>query len=442
MKFLKKLIPVCLLALALVVGITLLTPKAQAATSGTCGDNLTWTLDDAGVLTISGTGAMTNYSLDSSGPGASSTHPWKNIADSIKSVVIDPGITSIGKHAFAGCTSLTSVTIPDGITSLGGPACGGCTSLTSITIPDSVTTIGADAFRSCTSLTSITIGDSVTTIIDYAFFDCTSLTDVYYAGSQTQWSGISIGSRNGPLTSANIHYNHTHNYTLIPPVTVDPTCTEAGYIEYTCMYGETYRETLPALGHSKGEAIEVVAPTCTQQGGIRYTCARCGENFTSDDTPALGHDFNGETTVVAPTCIEQGYSIVQCTRCDETEKTNYTPALGHNVVVIQLRDATCTEPGVSKIGTMCDRCQEVFVEPTYTPALGHSYVDGFCTNCQESEYCHTNGHNFVEGVCTNCPAKDPDYVLPGDLTGDNYLNNADVMALMWYILFPELYPLT
>ena len=65
MKMLKKILPLCLLALALVMVITALTPKARAATaSGTCGDNLTWALDNAGTLTISGTGPMADYDTD------------------------------------------------------------------------------------------------------------------------------------------------------------------------------------------------------------------------------------------------------------------------------------------------------------------------------------------------------------------------------------------
>ena len=103
----------------LVVCMCLLPTKAQAATitqSGTCGANLTWTLDDAGTLTISGTGVMTNYAYSYS--SASSTHPWKNVTASINNVVIENGVTSIGNYAFYGCTNLTSVTIGNGVTSI------------------------------------------------------------------------------------------------------------------------------------------------------------------------------------------------------------------------------------------------------------------------------------------------------------------------------------
>ena len=69
------------------------------AVSGTCGDNLTWNLTGNGVLTISGTGAMSNYT--SSSP---SRAPWYSNRSSIKSVVIEEGVTSIGEYAFNGCS--------------------------------------------------------------------------------------------------------------------------------------------------------------------------------------------------------------------------------------------------------------------------------------------------------------------------------------------------
>ena len=97
----------------------------------------------------------------------------------VKDLVIPDGVTSIGKDAFYGCSSLTFVTISNSVTSIGSDAFNGCTSLTSITIPNSVTSIGINAFYGCTSLTSVTIGNSVTSIGRSAFYNCTSLTNVY-----------------------------------------------------------------------------------------------------------------------------------------------------------------------------------------------------------------------------------------------------------------------
>ena len=113
---------------------------------------------------------------------------------SIKSVVIQKGVTSIGAGAFLGCSNLTSIMIPDSVTSIGGCAFIGCSNLTSITIPDSVTSIGYGAFSFCSNLTSITIPDSVTSIGDRAFWGCSSLTSITIPDSVT---GIGKDAFNG-----------------------------------------------------------------------------------------------------------------------------------------------------------------------------------------------------------------------------------------------------
>ena len=139
--------------------------------SGTCGDNLTWVLEDDYSLVISGSGAMNDYSFVSN-------VPWNSYSANIVSVELPSGITSIGENAFYGCISLVSITIPDGVTSINAAAFHGCTSLTSISIPDSVVSILQSSFRNCSSLTSISIPDGITTIAQRAFNGCSSLASV------------------------------------------------------------------------------------------------------------------------------------------------------------------------------------------------------------------------------------------------------------------------
>lgn len=177
----KKRLLSMAMALCLVLGSAAALPKnafvdstnitasaANTATSGKCGENVSWSLKD-GVLTISGTGKMNDY--------VSKSSPFYDRND-IKSVEIKSGVTSIGNWAFTDCRGLTKITIPSSVTSIGNDAFGGCTILTSVKIPSSVTSIGAEAFVYCSSLKSITIPSSIKSIVDWTFEQCTSLTSV------------------------------------------------------------------------------------------------------------------------------------------------------------------------------------------------------------------------------------------------------------------------
>ncbi len=125
---------------------------------------------------------------------------------SLTTITIPDSVTSIESYTFYNCTSLTSITIPVSVTRIGEHAFYNCSSLTSVTIGNGVTSIGYEAFSGCTSLTSVTIPDSVTSIGSYAFYNCSSLTKIYYKGTSQDWSKISIGSNNSPLTSATCYY--------------------------------------------------------------------------------------------------------------------------------------------------------------------------------------------------------------------------------------------
>lgn len=139
---------------------------ADASESGICGDNLTWTLDNNGHFTISGEGAMEDYSSKSS-------VPWYNFRTSIVSLTIENGVTSIGDHAFNSCSNLTQINIPKSVTTINEYSFYACSSLSSITIPKGVTSIGYGTFANCTNLSSITIPDSVRHI-DYGAFHSTA----------------------------------------------------------------------------------------------------------------------------------------------------------------------------------------------------------------------------------------------------------------------------
>ena len=189
------------LLVALCMAVTLLPVSALTAwaedpdppKSGKCGatgdgSDVTWQLtentDDSSTytLTIRGSGAMEDFPFGSD-------QPWNSFKQQITSVVIHPGVTSIGECAFSWFPKLTHVDIADSVISIGGNAFKSCSSLTDITIPQRVTHIGGLAFSRCTSLSSITLSNNITSIGNAAFKNCTNLTSITIPSSV-----ISIGS--------------------------------------------------------------------------------------------------------------------------------------------------------------------------------------------------------------------------------------------------------
>lgn len=164
--------------------VHLVVESGAMLTGGATGDgsDVTWQLtenmDDPSTytLTIRGSGAMEDYQT-------SSSRPWNNFRDQITSVVISPGITSIGVCAFTLFSKLIHVDIADSVISIGDRAFSYCSSLTDIKIPQSVTYIGGVVFRECTNLSSITLSNNITSIGPFAFEKCTNLTSITIPGS-------------------------------------------------------------------------------------------------------------------------------------------------------------------------------------------------------------------------------------------------------------------
>ena len=234
--------------------VQLVVEPGAKLTGGAAGDGsgVTWQLtentDDPSTytLTIRGSGAMEDYLM-------SGHQPWRSFRDQITSVVVSPGVTSIGnlafnrfsklihvdiadsvvsigEHAFSDCSSLTDIKIPQSVTYIDANAFNSCTKLSSITlstnnitsirpytfsgcselssivIPDGVTSIQLGAFSDCTSLSSITLSNNITSIGNAAFRDCTTLTSITIPGSV-----ISIGSNvfDGCTSLNDIRYSGT-----------------------------------------------------------------------------------------------------------------------------------------------------------------------------------------------------------------------------------------
>ncbi|MBQ6419957.1 MAG: leucine-rich repeat protein [Clostridia bacterium] len=172
----KKICAV-LLSVLLLISLFPAVSIAAVVNSGTCGENVTWTLDDQGTLTVKGTGKMNDY--------ISVARPWNN---EIRSVVIENGVTSVGANAFTGCALLSSVTLPNSVTQIGYMAFSGCKGLPAFTVPGSVASIGDYCFKDCTGMKTLTIQNGLSQVGKNAFENCKELTSISLPHSLTYTS--------------------------------------------------------------------------------------------------------------------------------------------------------------------------------------------------------------------------------------------------------------
>ena len=144
--------------------VALVATTLAAQTSGSCGDNLTWSFDTTtGELDISGSGAMTDYT--SFGRNEA---PWISYRSQITSIDLPVGLTRIGNHAFREFTNLTSVKIPYSVLSIGKYAFWGCTSLDLVEIFNGTESIEEAAFYGC-KISLIDLPASLSSIGSNAF---------------------------------------------------------------------------------------------------------------------------------------------------------------------------------------------------------------------------------------------------------------------------------
>ena len=165
--------------LVLLTALTLLPLGALADDNNKCGENLTWNLDEIGILTISGTGDMYNYS--SAYPA-----PWSAKNSDICEITVGDGVTSIGDNAFHSCNAERVDLQGTSLVSIGKNAFSRCTMLTSIFIPESVQSIGSEAFSLCEGLSMVELPTTLTKIPDGIFTDCTLLDSITIPDTVTE----------------------------------------------------------------------------------------------------------------------------------------------------------------------------------------------------------------------------------------------------------------
>lgn len=161
------------------------TVASAASNNGSCGENVKYNFNSStGVLTISGSGAMADYAAYSDSPFAMNY--------SIKKIVIENGITSIGNNSFYSCSNVAEVSIPSSVKKIGEFAFCYCSGLKKVVIPNSVTEMDMYAFYACTSLADITLSSNLMSISFYAFGYCTALKGITIPSSVTSIGGYAF----------------------------------------------------------------------------------------------------------------------------------------------------------------------------------------------------------------------------------------------------------
>ena len=376
-------------------------------------DNLTWKLYEDGTLNISGTGAMKDYDSDDS--------PATQKKDSVKKVVIEDDVTSIGNYAFSGCSSLTDITLPSSVTSIKSCAFYKCSQLASIEIPSSVTSIGNSAFQNCTGLTSITIPESVTSIGDSAFRNCTGLTSITISdrvtsiGNYVFWGCSNLTSIVIPDSVTSIGVLAFNDCSSLTSITIPDSVTSIGYaafsdcsslkiISLSCKstlkksdFGDQ-ADLVSYTSHTL-KKTEAKAATCTEKGNKEYwTCEHCGKYFLSDDT-------NPETA----TAVELSETVI--------------PA-SHKLTKVEAKDATCAEDGNKEYWT-CEHCKKYFLSDDTNPETA--------TAVEQSETI-LPALNHKNAIIQN--ATEPTETEPG-YSGDRYCPDCDTVLEKGYTYWVE-----
>lgn len=372
---------------------------ANTVSSGTCGDNLTWTLYDDGKMVIDGMGSMVDYS-------SSKYIPWVKLRSTIKSLEVKSGVTSIGRNAFYNSDNLISVSLPDTLTSIAIHAFSYCDKLPRITLPDSVTFIGGSAFSHCYCLESITLPGNVETLGSSVFDGCLALSAIHVDANNPHYSSIDGVLFNKEQTDLLVYPNSKGSVYHIPEhVTAIANNAFFGCIDLTSI---TLPEKLTSIGSYSfsncTKLTSVVFPDSIEQiGEHAFDGCELLTNISFLGTPtsigdyAFGYCYKLSQIAFyggAPDIAKYAFRYAKATATYPADDPTWTQETFQKYGAGKLtwtpyscqenghpfsEEDPATEPACERTGltagSHCGFCGDAIVPQEVIPATGHTYDD-------------------------------------------------------------------
>ena len=460
----RKRILSLLLAIIMTIslGTTVLADDNAIVNSGTCGKNLTWTLDSAGLLTISGTGEMWDSAF--------------SYNKDIKSVRLPDAITQIPYKAFSGCTNLKNIRLPDSVTQIDEDAFGNCDLqeqvVQEIVSSDNITFIGSRAFEGNKNIYTVHIGKNVeyiqTETFNYmstpSFHDCTNLTSITVSPENQTYTSINglLCSKDGrsllyvpvglsgrldvpagieTIGREAMHYAFSIKIVHIPK-SVKKIGSDAFPIECTDVYydgteeqwneisiGKNYNSDFPS-----GVTLHFTCEKHTYQNGV---CTRCGAkdpnykltapSVKTDYLISTGKPYIKWTAVAGASKYEvyrSGSKDGTYTLLGTTTNLNYTDSKANAGYIyyykVKAVNANSIKSNYSATVAATCHCARPVVKPDYLISTGKPYIKWTAVAGASKYYVYRSG------------SSNGTYKYVGTTTATNYTDNKANAGYTYY----------
>lgn len=429
---------------------------------GFCGDNLAWFFNETdGVLTISGTGNMWDFTRDEETNTVN--HPWADHADNITSVVLDGTVTGIGDYAFFGCSSiaeisgaenltkigkgafsacekLTAIILPEGLLSIGELAFSSNHALTSIEIPGSVTSIGEEAFYHAWNLTKATLGEGIKEISDSMFLGCYKLTDVSIPSTVTKietcafYDCLKLQRIDIPAATTHIGENAFEFCLELSGIWVEKENPNYCSDDRGVLFNKDKTVLIVAPGGLTG--AYTIPDTVTETGAYPFEHCSLESVVVPGSLSLIGGDFFDECKNLKEVTIQNGVRTIGAgafSKCTALKNitiaesiTEIAPGTFNKCTALSDVYYGGTEAQWKAIaiadGNECllnatihfaeEPCDHSYTAQVTAPTCTEKGFTTYTCKCgdtyQEKEVAAL-GHAYEDGICTRCHEIDPDY---------------------------------